>query len=335
MIVLGIESSCDECSSALVENGKHILSNVVATQIPFHEPWGGVVPEIASRKHAEWISSVVSESFRQAGLSFSNIHGVAVTSRPGLMGALLVGLNFAKAFAYARRLPFIACDHILAHIYAARLSGSTPPYPFLALLVSGGHTLICKMDDFDTITVLGSTVDDSAGEAFDKVSKHFGWGYPGGKYIDALSRQGDPNAFAFPVSVLHKKGYCDVSYSGLKTAVIHQRDLFKKKDAPSDADIAASFQKAAIETIVRAVRAAAEQSEMTSITAAGGVAANSCLRDALAKESRLRCTFPSVELCGDNGAMIAGLGYEYLTRGVTSPLNIGANARVPAFKRAG
>jgi N6-L-threonylcarbamoyladenine synthase len=334
--VLGIETSCDECAAAVVEDGRRILSNVVATQIPYHAPFNGVVPEIAGRKHAEWIYAVVENAIFEAGLSVNEIDGVAVTSRPGLAGALFVGLSFAKAFAWARRLPFIACDHILAHLYAARLdgSGSAPEYPFLGLLVSGGHTLIARADDFETLTVLGATADDAAGEAFDKVAKHYGWGYPGGKCIDELARSGDADAFAFPRPQFHANAACSVSYSGLKTAAIHQIELFRRKTPVSGADIAASFQKAAVETLLRALYNAVDISGLRTVVAGGGVAANSCLRARLAERSDIRSIFPPLELCGDNGAMVAGLGYEYLSRGRRSPFSTTAEPRVHAFKDA-
>lgn len=185
MKVLGIETSCDECSAAVVEDGEKILSNVIMTQIPFHAQWNGVVPEIASRKHIEWIYAVTKEALDKANLKVNDIDAVAVTSRPGLFGSLLVGLSFAKAFAWARDIPFIAVDHMLAHLYAPRLAAETKPeYPFLGLLVSGGHTIICRADNFDDIAVMGTTIDDAAGEAFDKVAKFYNFGYPGGVIID-------------------------------------------------------------------------------------------------------------------------------------------------------
>jgi N6-L-threonylcarbamoyladenine synthase len=357
MIVLGIESSCDECAAALVEDGRYILSHVVATQIPFHAVYQGVVPEIASRKHTEWIYGVVKEALDKAGVSPAGIQGVAVTSRPGLLGSLLVGLSFAKAFAWARNLPFIAVDHILAHLYASRLSGvknsgavggegeASPEYPFLGLLVSGGHSLICRVDGFDDITVVGGTVDDAVGEAFDKVSKHYGFGYPGGAAIDKLAQSGDPDAFRFPLPKLHKENRrdgsghpCDLSYSGLKTAVINQLEQFRVKKTGaagefSPADIAASFQKTAIEILFRALVNAVGMTGLTTIVAGGGVAANSYLRARLAGEKTFRCIFPPPELCGDNGAMIAGIGFRYLARGDRSPLSVTASARVAGFKR--
>jgi N6-L-threonylcarbamoyladenine synthase len=339
MKILGIESSCDECAAAVVEDGKTILSNVIATQIPFHAAYNGVVPEIASRKHTEWIYDVVSEALDNARLKPADVDGVAATAQPGLMGSLLVGLTFAKAFAYSLHIPFIACDHMLSHLYAARLAETAPPYPFLGLLVSGGHTIICKADDYDTVAVLGTTVDDAAGEAFDKVSKYFGWGYPGGKYVDELAKDGDENAFAFPVSRLRKSGHrYDVSYSGLKTAVINQREQFRKKGGAGEInakDLAASFQKAAVEIILAALFNAVDDTGIKTIIPGGGVAANSYLRAKIAARKDLHCVFPPPELCGDNGAMVAGLAYEYLSRSRTSPLDVTASSRVKAFKRRG
>ncbi|GAB6391095.1 MAG: tRNA (adenosine(37)-N6)-threonylcarbamoyltransferase complex transferase subunit TsaD [Treponematales bacterium] len=423
MKVLGIETSCDECAAAVVEDGRLVLSNVVATQIPFHAAYRGVVPEIASRKHTEWIDAVTHEALRQARLAPADIDAVAVTSRPGLLGSLLVGLTFAKAFAWALGVPFITVDHMLAHLYASRLviqheegsptslarlppgahdvapppfagappppslaaasrvrrglfpgtrvnlpaprgTGENPPgghggpdYPFLGLLVSGGHTIICRADDFDNITVLGASVDDAAGEAFDKVAKHYGFGYPGGAAIDKLAETGDSEAFNFPVPNLEKKGRehrCDVSYSGLKTAVINQLAQFARPGlarsagaAPpaaaggavpswtTAADIAASFQKAAVDILLRSLFRAVEDSCLTTIVAGGGVAANSRLRAALAARKDLTCVFPPPDLCGDNGAMVAGIGFRCLERGDTFPFTASASARVAAFKRHG
>jgi N6-L-threonylcarbamoyladenine synthase len=350
MIVLGIESSCDECAAALVEDGRYILSHEVATQIPFHALYNGVVPEIASRKHTEWIYGVVKAVLDKAGVTPEKVEGVAVTSQPGLLGSLLVGLSFAKAFAWARNLPFITVDHMLAHLYAPRLvsgggngEGDAPPdYPFLGLLVSGGHSIICRVDGFDDITVLGATIDDAVGEAFDKVAKYYGFGYPGGAVIDKLAQSGDPGVFRFPLPKLHKENHrdgsahpYDLSYSGLKTAVINQLEQFrvKKDGAFSPADIAASFQKTAIAILLRALLNAASDTGLHTIVAGGGVAANSYLRARLAEQKTIRCIFPPLELCGDNGAMIAGIGFQYLARGDRSPFSVAASARVAGFKR--
>lgn len=335
MKVLGIETSCDECSASVVEDGQKILSNIIATQIPFHAPWNGVVPEIASRKHTEWIYAVVKEAIDKAELQVTDIDGIAVTNRPGLFGSLLVGLSFAKAFAWARNIPFIAVDHMLAHLYAPCLvADNKANYPFLGLLVSGGHTIICRADNFDDITVLGTTIDDAVGEAFDKVAKFYSFGYPGGAVIDKMSHNGDSGAFRFPLPSLHKGDHrCDVSYSGIKTAAINQLELFRVKKETTAEDIAASFQKTAVEILLNALLNAAEDTGLSTIVAGGGVAANSYLRSRLAEYTNLNCVFPPLELCGDNGAMIAGIGYHYLARGEKSSLDVTASARVSGFKK--
>ena len=349
MRVLGIETSCDECAAAVVADGKKILSSVVATQIPFHAAYNGVVPEIASRMHTEWINRVVQEALDKACLTVRDVDAVAATAHPGLLGSLLVGMSFAKAFAWARSIPFIAVDHMLAHLYAPRLDYSNgqspfPAYPFLGLLVSGGHSIICRADDFDDITVLGATIDDAVGEAFDKVSKHYGFGYPGGVFIDKLAKTGNACAFNFPMPSLHKGDHrYDLSYSGLKTAAINQLDKFRAAaslpeggDRPggfNPQDIAASFQKTAVEILLRSLFRAVKDSGLSTIVAGGGVAANSCLRAALAKREDINCIFPPPELCGDNGAMVAGIAFQYLARGETSSLRASASARVKGFKR--
>jgi N6-L-threonylcarbamoyladenine synthase len=343
MRVLGIESSCDECAAAVVEDGSVILSDIVATQVPFHAKYQGVVPEIASRKHSEWIYGVVQRALDEAGVKPRDLDGVAATARPGLIGSLLVGLCFAKGMAWAIDKPFVAVDHILAHLYASRLrekASRTEPqaeYPFLGLLVSGGHTIICKVEGFDRIEVLGTTIDDAVGEAFDKVAKHYGFGYPGGSAIDALAELGDDRAFAFPIPSLHKGEHrYDVSYSGLKTAAVRQLELFRRSGAATtDADIAASFRKTAVDILLSRLFRAVEDTGLQRVVAGGGVAANSYLRRELARRGDIEAIFPSLRLCGDNGAMVAGIACKYLERGESSGLNAGVSARVPRFKRLG
>lgn len=335
MRILGIESSCDECSAAVVEDGTRILSTIVLSQIDFHKPYYGVVPEIASRKHIEWIRGVVEDCLAQAGVGLSGIDAVAVTFRPGLIGSLLVGLSFAKGLAWAIGKPLIGVDHILAHLYAPHIE-RTIQYPYLGLLVSGGHTIIARVPCCDSIEVLGTTIDDAVGEAFDKVAKHYGIGFPGGVAIDKLSSSGDPRAFHFPHPSLHKgDARYDVSYSGLKTAVIHQLDQFwNGKAEKSLANIAASFQRAAIDILADRLLAAAADTGMRRVVAGGGVAANSYLRARLAAESGLDVIFPSLALCTDNAAMVAGLGFQLYSKGKVSDFTLNAEARVPMFKRA-
>ncbi len=335
MIVLGIESSCDECSIAVVEDGKRILSNVIATQIELHKPYNGVVPEIASRLHTEWIVSVYEQAISESGIEPSQIDGIAVTNRPGLVGSLLVGLSFAKGLSMSLHKPFIGIDHIRAHLYAPHIEHEIT-YPYLGVLVSGGHTVIAKVNGFDDIDVMGTTIDDAIGEAFDKVSKHYGFGYPGGVIIDRMAKEGDAYAFNFPDASLHKgKHTYDVSYSGLKTAVINQLDKFwDGKSEKSPENIAASFQRAAVTLLTRRIKRALRDTGLTRIVAGGGVAANTLVRSELSQFKGVEVFYPSMELCTDNGAMIAAIGYQYLKQGITSSLNENASPRVTAFKRS-
>jgi N6-L-threonylcarbamoyladenine synthase len=339
MLVLGIESSCDETAAAVVEDGRRILSDVVATQIPFHAKYQGVVPEIASRKHTEWIWGVVEKALSDSGVKPAELDGIAVTARPGLVGSLLVGLSFAKGMAYSLGKPYIGVNHILAHLYAPQLEAPVD-YPFIGLLVSGGHSIISRVADFDEIEVLGTTIDDAAGEAFDKVSKYYGFGYPGGAVIDRLAASGDDHAFHFPKPSLHKGEHrYDVSYSGLKTAAIHQLDQYRKPGAESTPEnIAASFQRAAVDILLDRLYRAIEDTGLRTVVAGGGVAANSYLRRELgarAAEKGLTVRFPPLNLCGDNGAMVAGLGCRFLERGDRSGFDLNASARVSLFRRIG
>jgi N6-L-threonylcarbamoyladenine synthase len=334
MLVLGIESSCDECAAAVVRGGRQILSSIVASQEELHRPFYGVVPEIASRRHLETIEPVVERALREADTAKERIDGVAVTYRPGLIGSLLVGLSFAKGWALALGKPLVGVDHILAHLYAPHLEREIP-YPYLGLLVSGGHTLIARVEDHDRIEVLGTTIDDACGEAFDKVARFYDLGFPGGVAIDRLSRQGTPDAFRFPRPSLHKGAHpYDVSYSGLKTAAVNQLDQFWNREHPKTKEnIAASFQKAAIDILVDRVLKAARDQRLARIVAGGGVAANSYLRARMAAEPGLEVIFPSLKLCTDNAAMVAGLGGRLLAAGRRSGLDLNAEARVPLFRR--
>ncbi len=335
MNVLGIETSCDECSVSVVRDGREILSNEVATQIDLHRPYMGVVPEIASRLHTEWIYPVVKTAIEKASMTNDDIDAVAVTNRPGLLGSLLVGVNFAKAFAATLDVPLIGIDHIRAHLYASQVEHPLA-YPYLGLLVSGGHTVICKVNGFDDLEVLGTTIDDAIGEAFDKVAKHHGFGYPGGVVIDRLAQKGNDKAFLFPGPSLHKGDHMfDVSYSGLKTAVINQLDSFwDGKSEYTPENIAASFQRVAVGILMKRVRKALEVTGLTRLSAGGGVAANSLLRAELKSLKDIEVAIPSMKLCTDNGAMIAALAYQYLKNGEKSDLDLGASARVKAFKHS-
>jgi len=337
MKILGIESSCDETACAIVEDGKKIISNVVATQIPFHQVYKGVVPEIASRKHAEWILPVVRQALKEANMTLDEVDAIAATNRPGLMGSLLIGLTFGKTLAWATNKPFIAINHMLGHMYAAHLENDIS-YPYIGLLVSGGHSIIAKVNGFDDLEVLGTTIDDSVGEAFDKVSKFYGLGYPGGVVIDKLAQSGDAKAFNFPIAKLDKgesnEHRYDVSFSGLKTAVIHQADSFLKQGyEKTNENICAAFQETACKTITSRLFRAVEDTGITTVVAGGGVAANSRLRAILASRKDIKCVFPPLKLCGDNGAMIAGVAYHFLQRGDRSDIETTACARIPQFKR--
>ena len=334
MKILGIESSCDECSAAVVEDGRRVLSNVVLSQVDFHRPYYGVVPEIASRKHVEWIRAVVEDALANASVTGKEIEAVAVTFRPGLIGSLLVGLSYAKGLAWALGLPLVGVDHILAHLYAPQLEREIE-YPFLGLLVSGGHTIIARVDRYDQIEVLGTTIDDAVGEAFDKVAKFYDLGFPGGVAIDKLSKSGNPRAYRFPRPSLHKgEAYYDVSYSGLKTAVIHQSEQFwDGKSERTLANLAASFQRAAVDILVDRTLAAASDQGLRRIVAGGGVAANSYLRERFAAETGVEVIFPPLKLCTDNAAMVAGFGYHALRDGKASDFSLNAEARVRMFKR--
>jgi len=315
-----------------VEDGTTILSSVINSQIEYHRPYNGVVPELASRLHVEAVTDVYREARRLAGgVAFD---AVAVTNRPGLVGSLLVGLSFAKGLAFSSGKPLVGVDHILAHLYAPRLEASIP-YPHVGLLVSGGHTLLALVRGFDDMEVLGTTIDDAVGEAFDKVAKFYGLGYPGGKAVDDLAREGNPDAYRFPQSRLDKGSHpFDVSYSGLKTAVINQREQFLKPGGePTLANLCAGFQSAAIDLLVRKLKSVVKETGVRRVVAGGGVAANSYLRRSLSAQTTWEVHYPSLELCTDNAAMVAGWAYHALVRGDRASWDLNAQSRVARFKR--
>ncbi|HEY6779001.1 MAG TPA: tRNA (adenosine(37)-N6)-threonylcarbamoyltransferase complex transferase subunit TsaD [Thermoleophilaceae bacterium] len=302
-MILALETSCDDTCAAVVTNVGRIRSNVIASQGLLHARYGGVVPEIASRHHLELIDAVTRDALERAGAGFDEIETVAVTRGPGLIGALLVGLSSAKALAAVRRLPLVPVDHLHGHVVAGTLGPEPIDPPYLALIASGGHTFLARVDDPAAYTVLGQTLDDAAGEAFDKGARLLGLGYPGGPAIDRLARDGDPNAFDFPRSA---PGELDFSFSGLKTALLYTlRDLGDHEAGTRQADIAASYQRAIVEALTRRTAEALEREGLERLAIGGGVAANSELRTAV-RGLGVRVWAPPLELCTDNAAMIAG-----------------------------
>lgn len=336
MLVLAIESSCDETAAAVVRDGRRVLSNVIASQVDVHAKYGGVVPELASRKHLEAISIVVDEALTKAGVTLDDIEGLTVTRGPGLVGALLVGLSLAKAVAFARDLPLVGVHHIEGHILAPLLEHPVA-FPYLALAVSGGHTHLYRVDGVGCYRTLGRTLDDAAGEAFDKVGKLLGLGYPGGVQIDRLAARGNPRAIDFPRPLLHKH-HLDFSFSGIKTSVLNYvKGQVEPLNEAALRDLAASFQAAVVEVLVKKTLQAAEEESLERIVVAGGVACNSGLRremSALSASRGKRIFFPSPLLCADNAAMLAVAGDFYLEAGRREPLDLNALASWP-LDRAG
>lgn len=332
MKILAFESSCDETSCAVVENGRKILSDVISSQVPIHKKFGGVVPEIASRHHIEDVLPVAEEALSEAGLSWKDVDAIAVTQGPGLVGALLVGVAAAKAAAWALGKPLIAVNHMEGHIFANLLQHPDLEPPFLSLVVSGGHTMIVVIEDYNTFKLLGQTRDDAAGEAFDKIARVMGYPYPGGPHIDKLAQSGNPNAISFPVGMAKEHNF-DFSFSGLKSAVInylHTAEM--KKETVSKEDVAASFQKAVVDVLVSKTMAAAELTGLKTIALAGGVAANSGLRKALEEACAargLRLCRPDPILCTDNGAMIGCRAYYMAEAGDFAPWTLNADPRLP------
>jgi N6-L-threonylcarbamoyladenine synthase len=328
-LVLGIETSCDETAAALVMGGHDIVSSVVSTQVDLHAEFGGVVPEIASRAHLEVLNPVIARTIVEAGVDESRIDAVACTVGPGLIGALLVGVSSAKALALAWDVPFVGVNHLEAHLYSAFLEDSTLQFPLVVLLVSGGHTMLVEMRGHGDYRLLGQTIDDAAGEAFDKVARFLDLGYPGGPAIDAASLQGDPEAIAFPRALLD--GSFDFSFSGLKTAVVNH---VRAHPEVSSADVAASFQAAVVDVLVRKTRAAAKSVGATGVVLGGGVAANSLLREEIlgaCEADGIQGFLPSRSMCTDNAAMIAAAAWHRLAIDGPSPLDLGAtpNLRLP------
>lgn len=332
MRILGIESSCDETAAAIVEDGRRILSNVVASQIPIHRQYGGVVPEIASRQHTEAISGVVGEALEQAKLSLNEIDGIAVTYGPGLIGALLVGVSFAKGLAMTAEKPLIPVHHLRGHIASNYLAHPDLQPPFLCLIVSGGHSHIVQVEEYTRFSVIGRTRDDAAGECYDKAARAMGMPYPGGVALDKLAATGNPEAFAFPHPRVEGSPY-DFSFSGLKTAVLNRLHNAKQKgEEVNPADLCASFQHAVTTVLVEHTLQAAKDTGAKTIVLAGGVSANSGLRagmEAACAERGYSLYIPPLSLCGDNAAMIASQGYYELLAGNRAGTELNAVASLP------
>ena len=338
MLVLGIETSCDETGVALVEDGRRVRSNVLADQQTLHARYGGVVPEVASRAHVDLLHPAVEQACALGGVRLSDVDAVAVTVGPGLAGSLLVGVAAAKAYALALDRPLVGVNHLVAHVYANVLDHGTLPLPAVVFVVSGGHTSLLAMDEQGAFRGLGQTIDDAAGEAYDKVARVLGLGYPGGPVVDRLARNGDPAAVRFPRALLDD-GSDDFSFSGLKTAVL--RHVRAAGPEVNVADVAASFQEAVVDVQVSKVVGVAKREGLDTVLLGGGVAANSRLRARLAAEAEalgLRLLIPSPALCTDNGAMVACAGSFALERGEHTPLDVGADPNlhiIPGFGRRG
>lgn len=330
--ILAIESSCDETAAAVVRNGREVLSNVISSQIALHTVYGGVVPEIASRKHIEKINQVMAEALSQAGKKLSDMDAIAVTYGPGLVGALLVGVSAAKAVSFASGIPLIGVHHIEGHISANYIENKELEPPFVCLVVSGGHSHLVVVKDYGEYEILGRTRDDAAGEAFDKVARTIGLGYPGGPKIDKVSKEGNPDAIAFPRAKVGDSDY-DFSFSGLKSAVLNYLNSCEMKgETFCQADVAASFQKAVVDVLTEHSMHAVESCGIKKFAIAGGVASNSALREALAKaceERGVAFYHPSPILCTDNAAMIGAAGYYEYMKGVRHGYDLNA---VPNLK---
>jgi N6-L-threonylcarbamoyladenine synthase len=332
MKILGIETTCDETAAAIVENGKKVLSNIVSSQINEHSPWKGVVPEIASRLHLNKIKFVVDNALKSANLQLDKIDLIACANRPGLIGALLVGNSFSKSLAWALNKPFIGINHIEAHLFSPHLNNDIN-FPYIALLASGGHTMIVHAKSYTKYSVLGTTIDDAVGEAFDKIAKYYDLGYPGGPAVEKAALKGNEHTFNFPISNLYKSDRLyDVSYSGIKTAVIHYLDKYKKIDNYNKNDIAASFQKRAFDILIKKTKLACENHKINKVVVAGGVAANQYLQNRFKELKNYKIYFPGLKYSTDNGAMIAGYAYYKYQENGKNNYDIGVSSRVKGYK---
>ena len=336
MRVLGIESSCDETAAAIVEHGRVVRSDVVASQHEVHARYGGVVPELASRAHIRNVVPVIQAALERAGVALDDVDGIAVTNAPGLVGALLVGLQTAKAMAWVTGVPLVGVHHLEGHLAAVFLEDDPPPLPHLGLIVSGGHTSLVRVDGHADVVELGATRDDAAGEAFDKGAKLLGLGYPGGVAIDRLAQRGDPRAIAFPRTMTASEHGSDFSFSGLKTALLHHVRAHGVPDGQALADLCESYQAAIVEVLVRKTRRAARREGLNHVQICGGVAANSALRAAMiaaGAEDGFRVYVPPPGRCTDNAAMIAAAGYHRLARGERAGFDLDAIPSAPLPRR--
>ena len=325
--ILAIESSCDETSAAVVVNGREVLSNVIASQISTHEKYGGVVPEVASRMHIEAVSGVVEEALLEANITLDKIDAIGVTYGPGLVGALLVGLQFAKGLAFSSKKPLVGVNHIEGHICANYIQHKDLKPPFISLVVSGGHTFIVHVKDYGIYEVIGQTRDDAAGEAYDKVARALGLGYPGGPKIDKLAKEGNPKAITFPKANFHEETL-DFSFSGVKSAVLNYLNKCNMQNIEiNKADVAASFQQAVVDVLKDNVLLTCKKKNIDTIAIAGGVASNSTLRETLINEAGkkgIKVLFPTPILCTDNAAMIGSAAYFNFINGKVNDLNLNA-----------
>ena len=326
MYILGIETSCDETAASIVKDGMEVLSCIISSSLKYHRRYGGIIPEIATRHHVENIERVITGSLSGAGLRIGDIDAIAVTQGPGLVGGLLSGISCAKSMAYALDIPLIAVDHLNAHVYSSMMGRCAPRFPFIGLVISGGHTRLYLVKDFDDFRVLGDTLDDAVGEAYDKAAKILGLGYPGGPIVDRLAKKGNPTAIRFTCRPID--GGLDFSFSGIKTAVMYYVKGHGTRDAGHGTrDIAASFQEAALKVIVKNSLKALEGHGLKTLVVGGGVSANSRFREMIKKEAAfhgLNIYLPPIRWCSDNAVMIAGLGYRLYKKGVRSPLDITA-----------